>query len=491
MARTAAGNEQIDATDGTAAGEQEAFDTEVEDIVDGEFDGIVGSADPGEEGDDGTGVVDDTRDEEAALATGGETLDDEEEEGLDEELEDGRDPAGDRGDGRNARGEFVGGADKGEKGKQGAAADGAAPQAGAADAGKAAAAAEAPKWEPLVVRADKALVPIEELSVMRGMKDSAGNELVMVSMRASNFARFAQRLSSGHRFEQNRQAITEQRTQLEAKIKHVERELAAPRGKTDAEVEGEELLKLLKPLLPELVDANLISQADVDNLELRVKLAQRDARDAHATALTKYHEDLKAKDAEATAPAEYQTREATHIAEALMQVWHETPELKDLPEAEVRKVYDDLIEIGRAVYREDREQNRWEVDPKIITKYLTDRKTRLAATPSANGAPPSNGNPAAGGTRGAPAGSSSNGGGKTAAADRHNRAVDTGQRRTSSLKANRGTRPPERNPRERAAAGTRAAPTKTPEMEAEDAWNTTRRNLMRSSTLDFEGDDDE
>jgi hypothetical protein len=184
--------------EGTTDDEQ-GIDTaraEAEDIVDDEFDGLT-DADVASEGER-------SGDDDAAIATNGASLDDDDEPLTDDAGDGDLAPAAaDRGDGRDAQGKFVKKEGEATAAKDGAAAGTAQAAAGAATGAAKDGAAEAPKWEPLQLKADKTIVPIEEARVSRGN----GHHFVVV--KDANFPRFVQRLQRAHLFERSRQAIAE------------------------------------------------------------------------------------------------------------------------------------------------------------------------------------------------------------------------------------------------------------------------------------------
>lgn len=467
---------EIDDTDDSLGSARDAAG----DDFDEEFDGIGGldleDDDEGGEGRDGD-----------AIATGGESLDEEDEESETIPVE-----GVDRGDGRDGKGKFAK-TDAKVDGKVDAKSDakldakaGDAPAAGAAAAkpADAAAAAPEPKWEPLQITADKALVPIKEAQITRA------NGYTIISVKDADFPRMQERLGRAHLFERHRQAIEERTRTLAQGVKDLEAERAAPQAKSDEEIAAAMIVETIGDRLAEVLEPH-----ELENLKLRIQIAQKDGKDASAKARKEYFDGLAAKEREANAPLEEQETQLKGVADTLFGVLARHKEaLGTFDDADLRAVYDELTQMARAVYW--KEKDGWYHNTQVVFDALKRRKDAVAARTAAGttGAPPTNGNTAAGGPTAAAAGDAKGGKDKAAAAERFNRNVDSGARpRTTSVKDARDTSRPraERNTRELAGAGAGRGGKKTAEQQAEDDVRKSSRKWLRSDTLDIEDDDDE
>jgi hypothetical protein len=138
----------------------------------------------------------------------------------------------DRGDGRDATGKFA------TKAEQDAADAKAQAETTAPTAAPAAPVVEqaAPVFEPLVVRADKTLHPIDEAQVTRA------NGYHVITIKDEDAPRFMQRMSKG---------IVGEKIwrDLQTGIKELEQERAAPQAKTDSQIEAEIILATIKDRL--------------------------------------------------------------------------------------------------------------------------------------------------------------------------------------------------------------------------------------------------
>lgn len=460
-----------------------------DDIVDSEFDGLT-------DGDvDGEGAGDEDEDgvADASLATGGESLDEDEGEEPDKGV--------DRGDGRDAAGKFAKDkADREAAGKpadKGAAKDGkpgetpadkvvdkATDKAADKPAAEEKPAAEAPKWEPLQVRSGKVVVPIEEAQVTKA------NGYTIFSVKDEQAPRFMDRLNRAHLFEQNRVAIEQRVQALAAGIKELETERAAPQAQTDAEIEAAIVLATVMPHLEEI-----LTPEQFENMKLRVKLAQKDHRDSFTTKRKEYFDGVAKKQEDEAAPQQDIATQEKGIVDTLFGVFREhQAELTGLTEKELRQVHEDLTKIGRAVYW--KEGGEWYHNTQLVFDHLKRQKDAMSSGGSSD-APPAKGNTAAGTSDAGTGGSADakpDGKGtsdKPAKGDQFNRGVDSAAKpRSNSLKNGRERQRPrdERNTREPANASSRRE--KPAEMVAEDQYRKTTRAYLNSDSLDFEEDDE-
>lgn len=329
------------------------------------------------------------------------------------------------------------------------------------------AAATQPTWEPLVVRVDKAMVPIDEAQVTR-TKDAAGQGYHVITVKDEVFPQFHTRLARAHLFERNRQAIESDRNTLAAGIKELETLKAAPQPKSDSEIEAEMTLAAIKPLLDQILEPK-----DVELLEARIKLAQREHREQHTkdteSFFTKKAEEAKA----AEQPAADDAFQYEGLSKEILDVLKNTPELADLTPDQLKAAYTDLTKIMRAVFW--KESDGWYANRELIVDTLRAKR--------ANAAPPAEGHTAAStGTSAASQGSTQDPK-ATKDADRFNKGQATSAApTTTSLKANRDATA---NSRPRVERNTRKEPVKSAEMVAEDEWNADKKSFLRSNTLDW------
>lgn len=361
--------------------------------------------------------------------------------------------------------------------------------------------APAAAWEPLVIGADKEQVAIEEAAVQK----VAGH--YMIAVPEAQFARFQQRLGRGVVAEKVWRHVEAERRELATQRETMEREAGL---KTEAEIEAEETLKLL----PREVLKSILDERDLDLLDARV--AARVAKEGVRKAPEK-----PAEGAPAAAPAK-----ETVTAEAAPEPAAEAPQLPDediqafgladeikaivgqFPDPAVRaqlralgidtlkEVYTELYEVrDQVVWKQDGE---WYTNRDLIFEKL---KARIPATATA----PASSTPAAD-TGSAPAAAATATGTTADAstpaprqpaatanrAETFNRGVNSAARpTTTSVKARRAAaaaRPAMAGATRDAADRHRARSEAEIQAEADEEWESTKRGLLRSSSLDIDED---
>jgi hypothetical protein len=361
---------------------------------------------------------------------------------------------------RNAKGEFAKAPEAGKPGDTPAVGDATGDTANltATATPVATPAAVTEDWAPLALRHDKAIVPIDEARVSRA------NGHYFVAVPDKDYPRFQQRLSRGFAFERARHAIEAKERELDAKL------TAAPR-QSDAEIEAQLYLELMKPHLADIFD-----EQTLENLDLRVQLAQRKAA-------TDYASQDAQRVAEANAPA-WEDAQLDHLREQTLNIIQSTPALHVLTEDDVRELWQkELLPYRNSLIF--RNGDDIFANTELLAQQLHARaQARAAARIAPSPATPANtANLQATATPVAA---------KPDAADRFNRGVDTAasRPRTTSLKAGRtATRPPSGNTRGPGAApATARRPLSTSEQRiaAEDRHRKAERAFMTSSGLDFE-----
>jgi hypothetical protein len=415
-------------------------DQSLRELVDDEFEGLAGAIE------DRDSAPPDDDDEEEIPVDG---------EGDDDDRGDDDDADGADGPQRDERGRFAPKADD----KPDAAAE--APRAGGSAAPAAAAAAapaaDAAKWETFAVRADKAILPIDEAQVTRA------NGHVLIAVKENDYNRFTQRIAKG---------VAAERVwrELHTAKQEVELERNAPRPLSDAEIEAKIIMDEVRPLLAELFD-----EGQLERLELKVKLAQREAKDTHVTDRTTYfnteREKLAAPEREREAAAADERTQLESIASELLSLQQQMPELAGMTKDQIERAFHAL---AHANYRRAavwKDGDAWYANHDLMRETL---KQHAAAT--ATGGTPG----ATGHTATAPTG------GARTNAERFNTGVNSAPR-TTSLKANRDARPRAQRP-SRDSGRRRPAPDAA--MTAEDEYRRTTRKFMNSNSLEFEGDED-
>lgn len=409
------------------------------------------------DGGDGEEVLDNIVGDEK-LDEGDEEEDDKGEAGGEPESEetDGAEPkAGvDRGDGRDEKGQFTPKQQEAaDKATADAKAAGKTPaeQKVAADAAAAAAKPAEPAktaWEPFGVRAAKAIVPIDEAKVAK-VKDTAGNDHFLIQVSAKDFPRFQARLGRAHIAEQKSREIAERERELE-----IERN--GPKLQSDDEIEAKIMLEAVKPFL-----AEMFTPEQLETLELKVKLAKHDAKEAYETARSEARTQADSAAAWPKQQVEMMLDQAIELAES-------HPDLAGITADEIR---DALKEFGMDIKDQIvfREEDGVYANTELLLKVL---KRGRSSSPAP--AAPKTGQPAAAD--------------QSTKDDRFNKAQGTAaQPQSTSLKNRRTVSPPVRRPT-RAPAPVAAIDER---QAAEDDYRRTVRAMNRSSTLDFDDTEDD
>lgn len=366
----------------------------------------------------------------------------------------------DRGDGRDAGGRFASkeeqdAADKAasdakQAGKtpaeQQAAATKAAGDAKAAatSAAPAGEAAKAPEWKPMQIRDGKVLLPVEEAKVIE-----QGDHMI-IAVPKKDFNQFQHRISRGISAERQWREIHKTRQELDF-------EKAAPKPRSDAEIEADLFMKALGEQINEL-----FTPEQLDNLKLRVQIAQRDEKDTFAKTETARRAEVDSGDAWTKSQVETLTNEAFDLMENHPELKGMTPEQLESALREVAMEVRDKL-----VFKENGETF---ANTELLFKLLK-REFLSSGRPA----------PAAAGTPETPK--------KTTDAERFNGAQDTAAKpATTSLKAGRkpSAPAPSRPSRERVLA----AAQRDERQDAEDALRKTKRRMMSSATLDWDDEDD-
>jgi hypothetical protein len=342
----------------------------------------------------------------------------------------------DRGDGRDATGKFA------TKAEQDAADAKAQAETTAPTAAPAAPVVEqaAPVFEPLVVRADKTLHPIDEAQVTRA------NGYHVITIKDEDAPRFMQRMSKG---------IVGEKIwrDLQTGIKELEQERAAPQAKTDSQIEAE-----------------IILAPNTDR--------NGDYKDTYAQERTQFFAAQAEKEQQAQAPEIEQRAQLEGIANALIDLRETQDDLRGLSDAQVEQAFNELKTIARAAYWKETD-GKWYMDQRL----MYDRLKAVQAGTASSSAPPSNGQTA-----------TASRSPKPDAADRFNKAGNTAARPatpgTTSVKAGRGKTDPAQRPSRSPTPTTTNRPAKTAAMQAEDRARAQQKKFMASDGLDFEDDDD-
>lgn len=323
-------------------------------------------------------------------------------------------------------------------------------------------------WEPFSVTVDKESVTIPEAQVSR--RDGH----TFLAIPDDKLPDFQRRMSRAH--------VAERKWRdLDAGLKAVEAEREAlanrPPVRSDSEVEVDVMLEALKPMM-----ADLFTAEQLENLELRVKLAQREEKEKVGQYETeRATQSSKQQEAEQQAAAEVEEFGDTVRSIVTAELPAELKaKLDGLTPADVDAVVAALVPIRAALIDEDDEGryvNTQYVFDRLAERAALTRATRASSTSATTAAPA----PSTTATTPAPAGTTVT----ATRAERFNRGQDTAARpTTTSLKAGRtdASRPPERgttgSPR-RPAAPLPAA------MAAEDEFTATLRDYTRSPGLDF------
>lgn len=422
-------------------------------------------------------------DSELAIEPGTEADDAELGDGLsgddDEVVEDGAPPAEgeekpaaaegvDRGDGRDTKGKFASKveqdaadratADAKAAGKSEADQRAAATAAAAAVKPAAAAddAAKAPAWEPLQIKSNRALFPIEEAKVTK----QGGH--VLIAVPEKDYNKFQHRIGRGIAAEQQVREMGQMRRELEF-------ERTAPKPRSDAEVEAAIVLDAITPHLGKLhvldeATGEYVPFLDAkthENLKLKVEIAQSKEKADFAKAETE-------RRSAATSGEEWTKTQIETLTDQAFELVENHPDLKGMTPDQIRTALEDLAMPVRdkIVFRENGETF-------ANTEYLFKLLKREMLS-SGRAAPAPAGQPAA------PK--------KTTDAERFNSGQDTAAKpATTSLKAKRPPTAPVRRPTRETVP---ASQQRDERQEAEDAQRRARRKMMSSSTLDWDDDDE-
>ena len=470
-----------DTQDESASDVDQAFDEEFGDVSDGAL----------------LTALDGERQGNAADAEIAEGLDEGEPSG--ESTEDAPTTGVDRGDGRDATGKFVGkGEQKGDATEATPEATQAATTAVPTDAyAEAQTAPAAPTWEPLAVKVDRAIVPLD------GAQVTEANGYKLISVKAPEFSRFMQRVQRGHLYERDWRAIQERASALQQGITDLQAERSAPQQKSDEQIEAEHVLEAVKPFLKEIFDPQ-----SLENLELKIKLAQRDHKESFATERKTYFDKLATDRAQEAAKTMTETDVAQQIqgvAATMQEVIGQFPdEFATLQPEQLKAAYQDLLELqrdfGSNIYWKDPADGQWYKNTQAV--YARLKKVAASASAAPQSSPTTTASPAPGTTAagvpqatGAPAGTAPRGSaGSATTADRFNRGVDRSARpaapANTSLKNRRDGSTGTPAPRSRDERTTRG-PAKTRAMIHEDELRAKKNAYLRSNSLDFEGDDED
>lgn len=408
-------------------------------------------------------AVDDGSDDEAAPAADG------------DRREEGR--AGpDRGDGRDDLGKFASkeAKDASEKATADAKRAGKSPaEQQAAGAAAAAAAKPAPaaapeaKWEPLQIRADKAIHPIDEAKVQK-VTDAKGGEHFVIAVPAKDYPRFQQRLGRGI-------AADRRWRELQEKEREIDFQRSAPKPRSDAEIEATMFIEALSKMQGTEEGSKLLDEIfepqELENLKLRVQIAQGKEKTDFATAEEKRRSDASAGDEWSRFQADTLVNEAFDLVEKYADETGKRP-LEGMTPDEIRGILQDLAMpvIDKLVYRENGETF-------VNNEYLFKLLQRGRGAPRTPAPTPSD----------APAVPDK----KVAGAERFNKGQDSAaQPRSTSLRQNRGTRP-QGNPRTSRDQDRRPQDDRTAQQIAEDQQRKARRKMMTSPSLDFDDEEDD
>lgn len=327
------------------------------------------------------------------------------------------------------------------------------------------------QWEPFAIKVDRAQVPIEEAVVSRA------NGHTFIAVPDAKFADFQRRIVRGYAAERAWRGIQQREQQLE---REAEIQKNRPAIRSDSEVEADLLLDLLKDKLPDVLEPH-----ELDNLQLRVKLAQHDEKEK----LSKYETDSRSRSTEAETTQRAQDEGIAQTIVELVDDPQFAAEFSHLTDDDLRGLVAKLQPVRASLYWKEGDQ--WMRN----TQYMYDRLKELAAsrkgapaasTGTTDATPPKGGTTATAGTAGTAA---------ATRAERLNRAGDTAAKpKTTSVKDGRtasSTRPPEKG-HHRADRTKGKQDARTPAMKAEDTVRKTTRSYLNSPSLDFEdGDEDE
>lgn len=335
-------------------------------------------------------------------------------------------------------------------------------------------------WTPFSVTVDREAVGIPEAQLSRA------NGHVILGIPEDKFPDFQRRIVRGVAAERTWRQLHDGVRQLEEERKA---QAERPAIRSDSEVEADLLLEVLKPLAKDL-----LTEEQVENLALRVQIAQGDEKKKVA----QWETDRTGK-----AEADRVEHEAVigQLAESIIETVENAdgtrkPEYAHLSDDDLREVMADMAKHSRGIISKN--GDKYERNTSLVQFVLSNFAKAKAAATATKDAPA--GAPAAPATpSGAPSGASSATpakAGTTAAAapapgdraDKFNAAQGTAARpTTTSVKARRsaGTGRP-------ASGRTTGEPRRpkdprTPAQRAEDEHMKTTRAFLRSPTLEIEG----
>ncbi|HXJ66596.1 MAG TPA: hypothetical protein VNN79_22790, partial [Actinomycetota bacterium] len=368
-----------------------------------------------------------------------------------------------------------------------AAAAGGKPADKPAEGEEEAAGEDAPKWEQLAVHADGAVaVDNNGRNAFDGIqtqtvKGADGKGFTFFAVPTDRERDFRLRLS---------QSVSARRVygqMVEAKRKYDAMASAPPR-ETDSQVDARIFLEHITPLLPQMVEAGIIDQRDVD-------LWKAKADGEKLRVQNKYRADEEKRVSEASQPT-WPERQVEGIALEVAAIIDRVPELQSLSQEDREAVFQECLQVANAVYFQDAaDGNKPKVNQKFIFDRLSARYETAKSRANGNGSGPTQ--RTAGGKTPTPS-ATGNGGKKPAdAAERFNNGVKDGQKatapRTTNLKAGRGNAAGNQSPTRRNAP-TRVPAGKTEDdvkRDAEDHLRRTQRRFLSSGSLDLPPADDE
>lgn len=363
----------------------------------------------------------------------------------------------------------------------------------AAAAGAPAAGGAAPAWGEVAITVQRAPFKIPE-AVMQRRKGPDGQEFVFLAMPEGEYNRFTQRIGMGvvaqrmsrdldqriRDLDSLQQQITEERQSSSrpkdaawdastASWRQITKEgnlgevVKGFRPPSDTEIEAQMWLDTIRK---KGVLAELLEQHEIDNLELRIKLAQNAARDGY----TQFEKD---RQSQASEVAQHEDIQKRGIVETVVETAESYPEFKNLSDDDLKEVIREITPFARALYWQ--ENGQWFRNTEQVYGALRRKVAALASRTSApRTAPATGGQPA-----------------PATATDRNER-FNAGQGSaakptTTSVSARRGAdqrpgKPPasrsERRGKKKGGRGTR-------EQRVERDYRKTTRKWLASQDLDF------
>lgn len=333
---------------------------------------------------------------------------------------------------------------------------------------------EAAQWQPFGVTVDRKPFDVPEAAV-QFRKGGDGKEYAFIAVPKDDFGRFQARIGRGVLAERISRDIESQLREVEQLKAELEEE-RQHRPPAPEEIHAKEFLDALQGTGryegKAGFDQNLLGQLlepwQLDLIEANAKLAIVEATKKYETEAV---ERRSAREEAATAD----DVQEQGLAETILDLASEHPELKDLTEAQLREVFEELKPYKRALFW--REPEGWFKNTEQVFSALKRKATSITAAPSP--APAQGGQP----------------GGATAVGARDDR-FNAGQRTavqpnavkppTTSVKARRdadqrpGTRPPTRSERRKAKRSNLSR-----DAREEVQHRSKVRNWMSSPDLDF------